>query len=94
MFGLRVIRHRLFECSPPILFSPFSCNHWAKTGKSKGEYHTLEKSGLITCVGHSFQAASGRIAMGIDWMTRDEMAQAIPPTYTEWLGRQMLELIR
>lgn len=24
--------------------------------------------------------------MGIDWMTRDELSQAIPPTYTQWVG--------
>ena len=91
MFGLQVIRHRLFECLPAILMSPRTCHHHSKTGKSKGEYHTLEKSGLITCVGHNFQAASGRIAMDIDWMTRDELAQAIPPAYTEWLGKQFIK---
>ena len=29
--------------------------------------------------------------MGIDWMTRDELAQAIPPAYTEHIGAQLLE---
>ena len=27
-----------------------------------------------------------REAMGIDWMDRDEMAEAIPPAYTQWVG--------
>lgn len=31
-----------------------------------------------------------RAAMGIDWMNRDELSQAIPPAYTEFIGRQAL----
>jgi DNA (cytosine-5)-methyltransferase 1 len=92
--GLRVYRHRLFECNPPIWFPPVACNHSFSMPTSKGEYHTLEKYEFITCVGHNFQAEAGRIAMGIDWMTRDELAQAIPPAYTKWIGEQMIELIR
>ena len=34
-------------------------------------------------------------AMGIDWMVRDELLQAIPPAFTEWIGRHLIaELAR
>jgi hypothetical protein len=32
-------------------------------------------------------------AMGIDWMVRDELSQAIPPAYTGWLGGRLAELL-
>jgi len=35
-----------------------------------------------------------REAMSIDWMTREEITQAIPPAYTEFIGRQLLEALR
>lgn len=91
--GLKVYRHRLFECHPFKVDPPGPCNHIHHMGKSKGEYHTLDKSSFITCVGHNFQAKSGRIAMKIDWMTRDELAQAIPPDYTEYIGRHLMQFL-
>lgn len=91
--GLRVYRHRLFECNPSIYWPPASCNHSYKMPPSKGVYHTLKDYDFITCAGHHFEAKSGRIAMQIDWMTRKELSQAIPPAYTEWLGKQILEQI-
>ena len=33
-------------------------------------------------------------AMGIDWMKRDELTQAIPPAYTEFIGTRLLEVIK
>jgi len=33
-------------------------------------------------------------AMGVDWMTIKEMAQAIPPAYTEWIGEQLLSVLK
>jgi DNA (cytosine-5)-methyltransferase 1 len=29
--------------------------------------------------------------MGIDWMTGDEIAEAIPPAYTQYIGEQLME---
>jgi DNA (cytosine-5)-methyltransferase 1 len=31
---------------------------------------------------------------GIDWMARDELAEAIPPAYTEFLGKQIIKNIK
>lgn len=35
-----------------------------------------------------------RTAMGIDWMNRNELSQAIPPAYTEFVGRHLMEQLR
>ncbi len=32
--------------------------------------------------------------MGIDWMTRAELSEAIPPAYTEWIGNQLMSRLR
>lgn len=103
MFGLRVIRHRIFECWPEIWWPPSSCNHWAAKGrkpsnhlrneKGKRVAKSFENSDMLTVTGNGFNANDGRKAMEIDWMTGRELSQAIPPAYTEWLGRQMLKKI-
>lgn len=100
--GLRVIRHRLFECSPVIWWPPTQCQHIGKASssgrgiskKNLGETKpTLENFDYITVAGNDYIVADGRIAMGIDWMTGKELSQAIPPPYTEWLGKEMLKWI-
>lgn len=87
MFGLRLIRHRWFECSLPILIMTNPCNHhpnpcvvvghgttsWARA-KNGGKCHTIKEN---------------RDAMGIDWMNRGELSQAIPPAYSEFMMRSV-----
>jgi DNA (cytosine-5)-methyltransferase 1 len=85
MFGLRVIRHRLFESSV-FMLHPVHVKHTARAS-----YGRTPKNGEhFTISGHFGDVAGGRKAMGIDWMTRDELAQAIPPAYTEWIGAQLI----
>lgn len=31
---------------------------------------------------------------GIDWMNREELAEAIPPAYTEFIGKQLIDYIK
>ena len=82
MFGLGVERgylrrHRLFECSFPTM--GMSCQH---RGRAVGVY------GHGGCSGkhRMLYAPEARAAMGIDWMNRDQLTQAIPPAYTEYVG--------
>jgi DNA (cytosine-5)-methyltransferase 1 len=34
-----------------------------------------------------------RAAMGIDWMNRNELSQAIPPAYSEFIGKQAIQFL-
>lgn len=101
MFGLRVIRHRLFE-SNLFLMQPSHPTHprglttgtlTARRGGTGNGYSTGEH-GLVCVAGNNFVREAGARAMGIDWMTvRHEVAQAIPPAYTHYIGRQLLSAL-
>lgn len=45
-------------------------------------------------IGHAKGAKKAAEAMGVTWMKREEITQAIPPAYTEFIGRQLLEALR
>lgn len=45
-------------------------------------------------VGNFSGVARARAAMGIDWMSRDELREAIPPAYTEFLGTALMALVK
>ena len=89
MFGLRLIRHRWFECSFPAFQLSPPCEHHENpvvvTGHSTPTW-SRKKNG-----NKCYKIAEVREAMGIDWMNRDELSQAIPPAYSEFLGRQVLK---
>lgn len=93
MFGLGVWRHRLFECSFPV-HQP-QCDHdkvphpidVTGTG-GRRIARRRQKTG-----GNSRKPKNMREAnavMGIDWMTRKELSQAIPPAYSEFIGKALL----
>lgn len=85
-FGLKVFRHRLFESSV-LLFSPEHVSH---------KNYRIGMGGMASVVGHVAGGGGGAWsrAMGVDWkMTRAELTQAIPPAYTEFIGRQLLNAL-
>ncbi len=94
MFKLRTYRHRLFEMSidMPLILHP---GHGVRQGQLRGAADAREAY-MLQVVGHpSFagESALWKIAMGIDWMTTDELSQAIPPAYTEFIGRYLMQSV-
>lgn len=94
---LQLQRHRLFETSFPIVMAPAPCAHDGRPvgGSYKGARRRTPEARDQKRRGGYTPALSVRSALlGIDWMdARDEheLAQAIPPVYTEWIGRQLLD---
>ena len=93
-FGLGVWRHRIFETSFNILKQP-PCHHkiYPKpidvTGTGGPFYGKRKKpGGGISRKPKNMAQASA--VMGIDWMTRKEINEAIPPAYTEYIGKQLI----
>jgi DNA (cytosine-5)-methyltransferase 1 len=84
--GLDLRRVRLFE------------TNWSGLRQAPPCYHTEP---VVSVVGHGMPTwARGRLgykptiqdyqrAMGIDWMNRDELSLAVPPAYTERVGRAL-----
>jgi DNA (cytosine-5)-methyltransferase 1 len=88
MFGLELYRHRLFE-SNALLSHPEHPPHRVPASRA-GHW----RPGTVMSVsGHVSPIAKAREVMGIDWMTRAELAESIPPAYTEHIGRQLIEQI-
>lgn len=84
-FDLGVKRHRWFESNIPLVGT--KCEH--KGTVKDGTYTTVAGHGL-----RGKQSASVKNwseAMYINWMsTTKELSQAIPPDYTQYLGRQVI----
>ncbi len=87
IFGLPIARHRLFEFSFefPILVNP--CNHNRNLiticghGTPSHTRNLRARRGLKKNV----SVDEKRAAMEIEWMNREELSQAIPPAYTEFI---------
>lgn len=80
-------RHRLFECEA-FLMGANGCRH---RGQPVGVYGN-GGSGQQTR-GYRASKREGSQAMGIDWMGTDDLSQAIPPAYTQFIGEQLRMLL-
>jgi DNA (cytosine-5)-methyltransferase 1 len=93
-------RHRLFE-SPVFLFG-LECRHdrfterrywtgWTQGGHGVGN---KRRATTVQVYGNGAETHEWGPAMGIDWMTTDELREAIPPAYTEYIGHQLMAALR
>ena len=99
MFGLRVRRHRYFEAPCLPLLPVYHCNHKLKvsTGELIGVYarggHGPRHGKGIREVSPLPAQITADEAMGIDWMNNKELTQAIPPAYTEYIGKYLMQYL-
>jgi DNA (cytosine-5)-methyltransferase 1 len=93
-FGLKVKRHRLFE-SPVTMTAPRCGSHagemYSPAGHGDPNWRNRDQNPHLRGAGYTQRC---REAMGIDWMNRDQLAQAIPPAYTHHIGEQLIKGIR
>lgn len=95
MFGLDVIRHRYFECSFPVVVPTHVAHRGRVAGWRHGEYFDGPYRAVYGDGGGKGTVDEWRDAMGIDWMgTKLELAESIPPAYTEYVGAQLLDALR
>jgi len=90
MFGLRTYRHRRFESSF-LMMQPEHPKHIERV-LNRG-YNPNWTGFFCVTGGGNAPVAVMKQAIGIDWMTRAEFTQAIPPAYTEYIGKYLMEQI-
>jgi DNA (cytosine-5)-methyltransferase 1 len=89
--GRELRRHRLFETSFPVT-APLCCHRGRPVLGVYGA-HVRDRRrppGVNHVSGSNLPIAVGREAMQIDWMTGEELSEAIPPAYAEFVARAFL----
>lgn len=90
-FGIDVRRHRYFESTVLLMWS--GCQHYTQAPRFKQATNRQNKRRTIEVGVWRIPLPEQRRAMGIDWMTLEELSEAIPPAYTEFLGRQLVAVL-
>ena len=89
-FALRLHRHRYFQAVNFMLPSVRHRPHVLKAGRDNCH---VEDGYTRVVAGHYSDLDSAKKAMGISWMSRAELAQAIPPAYTQYIGERLMEYL-
>lgn len=96
--GCRLERYRLFMANFPISPVCGFCLHqdmpvigvYGGHARKRSAKHGGRGTQDVWIGGHKAAASE---ALGIDWMTLDELSESIPPAYTEWLGTQLMKRV-
>lgn len=97
-FGLKVFRHRYFELGGWSMDPPPHPKGFHKGHRVAGYRHGIRYDGDMFAVygngGGKGSIPEWQDAMGIDWTdVHHELTEAIPPAYTEFIGRQLIERV-
>jgi len=89
MFGLRSRRHRYFETNFDVA-PPCRCDHseipLLVTTASRASINLRKRMGM-----QPKTVKKAPLAYGIDWMDFNGLKEAIPPAYSEFIGRTALD---
>jgi DNA (cytosine-5)-methyltransferase 1 len=95
--GHELRRHRLFLSNVLLFSEPCRHRHGAPVigvygghARRRAAKHGGRGTADVWASGHLGAAST---ALGIDWMTLGELSEAIPPAFTEYLGRQLLRVV-
>ena len=91
-FGLDVRRHRWFESNVEI-DEPL-CQHEKQTPRFAPSTNRTNLRSTVEVGVWRIPLEVQQRAMDIDWMTREELSQAIPPAYTEHIGHYLMSAVR
>lgn len=87
--GMTLQRHRWFESNVAPWGVP--CAHGLNAWNPAFKHSTGRKRRRVPVIGEWRTPRSLQFAaMGISWMTLEELTEAIPPAYTEHIGAQVL----
>ena len=90
MFGLRIFRHRLFEASFPLA-APRGCDH---SLLPMNPHFSVNRRQWRAILGPGVPLErTWREEMGVGWMDGPEGREAIPPAYTEHIGRMLMDVL-
>ena len=89
MFGMATYRHRLFESNIKLEAPP----HPEHTAPNAKMGRPVKNGEFIQYVGHFSGVKLVQNMTGLKWLGQKELAQSIPPQYTEYIGKQLLAYV-
>ena len=94
---LKVLRHRLFESNIPLTRRG-ECNHdpsilTASIYGAGGGWTPEHRDSAKRRGGYVPHTDVCRQLLGVDWTTKHELSQVVPPAFTEHLGKQLIQHI-
>lgn len=95
MFDLPLFRHRVFELHGFEVPQPRHVSHAGRRvrGYRHGEFYGGDIIGVYGSGGGKGELRDWQRAMGIDWTSSwHSLAEAVPPVYSELIGRHMIKL--